>query len=334
MNRKHLIKAAMAVCAVIVIISVAVSVSGLFGTGALEYADAEKYTAGEAVIGEMIQSLDISWISGRVTVEYHSGDTVELTEASDKAIDEDMKLRWWLDGGTLRVQYAKKGFRMGWNREKKLTVLLPEGIALREVRVSTVSGDISIPALRAESLSLNAVSGGINACGEAKVFSSVTTSGNQVLRVTGSAERVSAASTSGRISLEADTAGEIEVSAISESIQVKAERVQRCDVHSTSGAVTADLKEADRVEAVTTSGGITVITAGFSSLKAVSTSGGINVQLPEQPGFTAKIKTTSGKIDYDMPLSRQGDVYVCGDGSAEVEISATSGNIFLNAAER
>lgn len=40
----------------------------------------------------------------------------------------------------------------------------------------------------------------------------------------------------------------------------------------------------------------------------------------------------SGSIDYDLALSREGDRYVCGDGSGTVELGSTSGDIRLNRA--
>ena len=48
-------------------------------------------------------------------------------------------------------------------------------------------------------------------------------------------------------------------------------------------------------------------------------------------GMAEFLNRTSGGLDYDLPLVKQGDVYVCGDGSASVEIGTTSGNIRINA---
>ena len=56
--------------------------------------------------------------------------------------------------------------------------------------------------------------------------------------------------------------------------------------------------------------------------------------LPETPGFTASLGTTSGSLEYTLPLSRSGDQYVCGDGSAQVEIHTTSGNIRVRPTEQ
>ena len=72
----------------------------------------------------------------------------------------------------------------------------------------------------------------------------------------------------------------------------------------------------------------------FSSLKANTTSGGISAELPEHPGFAARMDTVSGKINYSLALAREGDRYICGDASADIRLGTTSGDIQLNKAEQ
>ena len=110
---------------------------------------------------------------------------------------------------------------------------------------------------------------------------------------------------------------------------VKADRVGNCDAGSTSGDVTVEINDGEQVKIGSTSGSITVKLAKFSVLNADSTSGRISAVLPEHPGFTAQLDTVSGKIDYNLAFSRKGDQYVCGDGSAKVDLGSTSGNIQL-----
>ncbi len=280
MERKKMIQIAMIVCAAVLVIAAAATVSGFLGGEVFGYSDAGKYTAGEADISAKVNNLDVDWTAGKVILEYHGGSTVELRESSAKPISEDMKLRWWMDGDTLRVRYAKSGLRLDWNLNKELTIRLPEGITFRDAKISATSAGLMIPALKADTLTLSTTSGNIQAAAEAG--------------------------------------------------QVKAD--------ATSGQVTLRLNEAEQVKIGSTSGNVTVWLAKFSSLKANTTSGRIAAALPESPGFTARISSVSGKIDYDMPLShpedRKGNAYICGDGSAEVELGTTSGNISLNRANQ
>ena len=76
-----------------------------------------------------------------------------------------------------------------------------------------------------------------------------------------------------------------------------------------------------------TSGTVGVKIARIDTLKIGTTSGSVKAWQPAEPGFTAKLNTVSGHVEYDLPLAKQGDAYVCGDGSGRVSIGTTSGNI-------
>ena len=332
MSRNQTRLIAMIACAVILVMAVFMSVRGIFGNHPFGYANAEKYTAGEAEISGTVRNLEIDWLNGKVTLAYHSGSTVELHETSSKPISADMQLRWWLDGDTLRVQYAKSGFRLTWNQEKELTVTLPEGSAFDNVTVHATSGELNLPGVKADTLNLQVTSGDIQAASEAKKMIASATSGSIRLKTGGEAEVISAGTTSGSIHVEAANADDVRVSATSGNVLISASHIKACDASVTSGTVTADLGEADQLKVDSTSGTVDVKLRKFASLKA-TTSGTITAELPEQPGFTAQISTTSGHIEYDMALSRDGGRYVCGDGSAKAELDSTSGDIRLRRAE-
>ena len=71
--------------------------------------------------------------------------------------------------------------------------------------------------------------------------------------------------------------------------------------------------------------------AALEKLKASSTSGSVKASLPEDPGFKANLDSTSGRITCSLPLIKQGNDYICGEGSGAVDISTTSGNITITA---
>ena len=333
MNRGQLMKILMWVCAAILVCAVVFNMTGLFGGSPFGYANADKYTAGETAIRETVRNLDIEWVNGKVNLETHGGDTVELKESSDKVIGEDLKMRWWMDGDTLRVRYAKSGLRLSWNQEKTLTVMLPENSAFGDVSISATSADLNIPELRAEKLNLEVTSGDILAAAEARQISAGSTSGDMTLRISGEAESVTAGSTSGRITVEADRAGSVKMSSTSGGGSLTVKKAGKVEIGSTSGSISVEAEEAEQVKLGSTSGSAHAALAKFGSLKIDSTSGDVQVMLKDEPGFTAKIDTTSGKIDYSLPLSRQGNEYVCGDGSGRVEIGTTSGDVRLDAAK-
>ena len=93
---------------------------------------------------------------------------------------------------------------------------------------------------------------------------------------------------------------------------------------STSGSVSITAADGGAVKANSTSGRISVTLAKMDSLEIDATSGSVTALLPAEPGFTAHVGTTSGKFTYDLALSRDGNDYVCGDGSVKVDIDTTS----------
>ena len=329
---------AIAVCAVLLIAAVAMSLkgifNGIFGGSGFTYANEAKYTVGDAVLDGAVRNLDIGWINGEVNFEYHKGNTVELSETSRKTISEDMRMRWWLDGDTLRVRYAKSGFRLsGWDQEKTLTVTLPEGTAFGAVDIDVTSGNVNIPSLQADTLDVDATSGTLTAAAEAGTVKVGTTSGDISLKLTGETDSVTAEVTSGDISVEAEQAGTVRASATSGRISVASPQIRDCETDSTSGDVNLAVGVSERVKITGTSAKVDAALDEFVSLEIDVTSGDVTLSLPEEPGFTADIDTASGKIDYSVPLAREGDDYVCGDGSGKVTIETTSGDVRLNAKE-
>ena len=82
-----------------------------------------------------------------------------------------------------------------------------------------------------------------------------------------------------------------------------------------------------------TSGDISVRLAAFERLDVDATSGGVTAALPSEPGFRAEIDVTSGDFTSDIALKRDGNLYACGDESAEVRIHTTSGDVRLDKSE-
>ena len=308
MDRKNTLKIITYVCAVVLLTAVALGIGQIFrGAG---YAQAGNYTVGDAEITGAVRNLDIDWTSGQIRIAYHSANTVTLTERSNEKLSEDQRMRWWLDGDTLRVQYEKPGFHpfSFHSPVKELTVTLPEGTALTSAKISATSADLDIPALEADTMTLDLTSGDIRAAAKTRKLRVDATSGSIALQVEAGAEEISVGSTSGVVTLTAPGAGKVRIG-------------------TTSGRVTAALGDVAQTDISSTSGAVQVSAARLGSLKVGTTSGNVSAALPADPGFTARLSTTSGSADYTLPLEKRGDAYVCGDGSGEVRISTTSGSI-------
>ena len=322
------LKAAQLVCAILLIVSIFPMVNHGIGFADYTYSNAEKYTSGDAEITKPVKNLDIDWTNGKVNITYHKGNSVDLSEKSNKPISKDLQMRWYLDGDTLRIRFAKAGFRLNGNQQKELTVTLPEGTTFGDVDISATSGTLNIPDLQAEHLKLDVTSGNIYAAAKAKEIACSATSGKLDL-ILGNTENIKAYSTSGTIILDAEASEKTDISSTSGSIRIRMKQAGAVHADSTSGDIYAELGAVKKVKIESTSGDIQVKASSLEGLKIDTTSGSVKASLPTDPGFTARLDTTSGRIDYDLSMAKQGDDYICGDGSGDVEISSTSGNISI-----
>ena len=325
MNRNKILGIAMIVCAAVLVAAVALSMGEGIG---YRYDHAEKFTAGGGTVEGAVKNLEVDWIDGQVTIAYHSEPTVLISETSKKNISGDLQLRWWLDGDTLRVRYAKSGvLRLNWDLNKELTLTLPEGTELQNAAVCSTSGDVEIPALKADFLKLNVTSGNIRVSASANSVESRMTSGSMALNIAGQVREILASATSGDIRIETEEADRVNASVTSGLVQVKAARAADFRAGATSGSLDIDIAEAEKVKLEGTSANVRVRIGSLEVLDIGVTSGDVAAYLPAEPGFRARVSTTSGRFDYGMSLTKQGSDYICGDGSAEVSIHSTSGNV-------
>lgn len=226
-------------------VCVAVAFGGCKSTGTqISYDNDEAYSIGERSFTESIANLDIEWISGSVTVVTHGESTVVLDETSKKDLSEDAKLRYWLDGETLRIRYAKE---KRWTAlpEKQLIVYLPQELALKKTEINAVSAEVTLTKLTTEKLEVGSVSGDVSV---------------SLLSV---AESVSVHSISGDVTLQGSMK-DLEMENVSGSIEWKktdAETRVEADIESISGGVTFYLPQ----------------TTGFT-LERESVSGGFNCE--------------------------------------------------------
>ncbi len=328
MKRNQILRGISIICAVALIAAGALWLKSVLG---FSFANAEKYSAGGAEITGTVRNLDISWTSGSVTLEYDQGGTVRIREEADKALSPDQRMHWMLDGDTLRIRWEKPGLRLfSLSAPKKsLTVTLPEGAALDTVKIDATSGALVIPALRADSVTLNVTSGEIDASVDARKVAASLTSGSLKVHAGGKTEEVAASATSGTMTVEAENAGRVRLHSTSGEIRAAVKSAREITASATSGGIHALIGHAQKADLGSTSGTVYVKTAGTDTLKVGTTSGSVTLCLPPEPGFTARLDTVSGRISYELPLTKQGGSYLCGDGSADVKIGTTSGDISI-----
>lgn len=257
------------------------------------YPNADKYTAGGARIDQRVEDIDINWVDGMVTIEYHNGNEIILKETEN--LSRDQELRWLLDGRQLKVQYAASGLRALSGLQKELTVLLPAGLVLDDVKINVASAEVQADGIEADEINVN------------------TASGQVALRQTGHAEKVTVNTASGDVAVALSDADELKL-------------------NTASGKVIADIYQADEVKANTVSGNVVLQFANLpDTLKADSVSGKVNLLLPAGSGFTADVESLSGSVRGDLDMKKLGDgEYVYGNGRCRIEVDTVSGNVVFD----
>ncbi len=326
MNRSRLL---LIVLLVIVILLGASSRQFFGGITGFGYASADKYTIGDTEITSPVENLEIEWISGRVNIEYHDGSGVSVSEVAGRTTSEDEKLRWWLDGATLRIRFARPQLSVFNNLQKTLTVSLPRGVFLKTADINTTSADISAPSMLADEIKFDTISGDVNAVITAKKLSASSTSGDLDVRQYTDIKTASLSSTSGSVSFTVDSADTISVESTSGDISVTVSgTVGNLNLDSTSGSIKPDIAGAEKAKFSSTSGDITATLASFTDLNADTTSGDVSLKLPETNGFILDLDASPKKLRTTLPMAVKGEgKYVFGDGSASLRVSTTSGGI-------
>ncbi len=276
------------------------------------YANAGKYASGGTTITGTVDSLEIDWIDGSVTIAYHQANTMEITETARKNLSDAEKLQWWLDGTTLRVKYAKSGVQVSSDLRKSLTVTLPETMAspLKKVEIASISASVHCRPLYAENVKLSSVSGTVDAECAADELNIFSISGK--ITLTASANEIKLSTTSGAVEADIGHAEKAEISGASAAVRLNGREIRKAEIESVSGPVNVSLQKTE-------------------SLKASTVSGLVRLSLPTDLGFTADYSTVSGSLKNDLSAQRTGNRCVQGDGSAKISVSTVSGSLTLTA---
>ena len=273
----------------------------------------EKYTAGDRTITDKVTGIDIDWASGSVTVKPHDADTIEIRETvSPDDISDDERVQSWVDGTTLRIAYEKTKsvslFSIN-NVKKDLEVLVPASASYSFLDVDAASAAVSIEGMDTEGLAVNAASG--------EVVIKDTRAGKAEL-----------GSASGSMTMKGCTAGTLEIDTASGTLNIDCDAGE-LDFSAASGKIFYETDApVDRIRTSSTSGAQKLsFFAAPKKAEIQSASGNVEILLPKDAGFSAKIDTASGKVSYDLPMAKEKNRYIAGDGSAEFDIDTASGDV-------
>ena len=329
MNTKFLAAGAMALIVPSALCLTACSF-GLFNTFSYQYENAEKYTAGDREIDDKITKINIDYISGNVKVKGTDTDSVTVEETANTELDSDHQVHTWVDGDTLYVRYCVSTKSINFNKiEKSLEITIPEAQELDDFVIEVSSGNIDLDGFTTENLNSHASSGNMNIDSSATVIELKSSSGNVGLTQNGNSDSLKIKASSGNI------------------VIIQNGDCKSFDIDSSSGGVTAAMGTVNTLNVDVSSGGIkldadeikdltTKASSGHSDIslrKAPETSkincssGGIDVSIPEDSDITVHVKISSGEFNYELPFTKDGKDYINGNGTNDMEINCSSGNV-------
>lgn len=111
-------------------------------------------------------------------------------------------------------------------------------------------------------------------------------------------------------------------------ISIGGGRVNKLNLDVASGDIDVRLESADSVEADTASGDVNlVLQSAPTSVNVDTASGDVSIAFPESVGFSLEYDTASGDFDTEFSVSKNKDVYTCGDGAVKINVDTASGDL-------
>ncbi len=234
------------------------SLDTLGGT-TLQYENAASYqTGGTSVSGDILK-LDIHWVNGKVTIAYHDGEEILVSETSKTELSPSDSLHYRVAEGTLIVQYAKSGVMIDVALSKELTILIPREqkngdlTMLRSLDVETVNADVLVEEIAVSACEFENISGKLTASFGRELY-------------------------------------ELSLETVSGDAEITANYIEKAEIESVSGDVTlrAGISSAytplRELEVQTVSGNVNLLlpAAASLSLEMESVSGAFDSELPFQ----------------------------------------------------
>jgi len=236
-----------------------------------------------------VNTIDIDWIAGEVTVIPHGGTEIIVTEYAQRELRDNERFEVRADGSTLRISYVERGvFLRNINVVKRLQVLVPTALSesMRELSINSVSGAIVVEGITADTLDTNSTSGATDIRGAFKRADLNSVSGAVRMENSAINSRADVNNISGATNISG-TFDRVDISAISGSVTMRSEAVPgSADISTVSGSVTILLPD----------------TGESLSINHSSVSGRLSSDIPHT--------TTSGRAQLDISTVSGGTTVV------------------------
>ena len=303
---------------------------GFFTFFTYTYENGDKYTAGDREITEKITTINIDYVSGDVKLQGTDSDKVTIAETSNKELSEEQKVHTWVDGSTLYVRYCKSSKNLSFFQiEKNLNITIPGSQDLDSMILHISSGNADFSGFTSKTIHAKSSSGNVTMNCSASDIVIKASSGKVALVEDGDAKSIDINSSSGTVNVDQKgSVDSVKINSSSGSVTAALGKVGAFDVHVSSGKINVEAEEIVNLKSESSSGkneyklGKAPATADIHS-----SSGGVKVYLPEDSDITIKPKLSSGEFNYELPFTKNGKDYVCGNGSNEMSIRVSSGDV-------
>ncbi len=279
--------------------------------------------AGGSEISEVVDSISLDWIAGRVTVVTDDGTTVRFSETAQngKELTDKDQLRWYLEDGHLHIRFDGYGnFRFGFQKdpEKNLMLYLPAGLSLKNVKVDCVSAAARFTGITAASVAdFDTVSGDIwlADCQFATLNANSVSGAFDI--VNGDYRFINIDTVSGELRLQNAIADCLDFDSTSGDCKLAGGRILDIDADTASGRLTIDAeKDLRSIDFDTISGDLQLFLAADAT------------------GFTADFDSVSGKFSTPLPTTEKEGHRLFGDGALRIKMDGTSGSLTIQVNDR
>ena len=130
--------------------------------------DDSAYRTGEGTIpAPAVESIDLDWIDGSVTVVICQDAYISVSESAPAELTEKTQLHWFVseDGKTLSIKYRGSSSFFGTNKdkEKDLILRIPEKLIdqLKTLNINAVSSNVTVSNIIIDNIDIKTTSGNV-----------------------------------------------------------------------------------------------------------------------------------------------------------------------------
>ena len=130
--------------------------------------DDSAYQTGEGTIpAPAVESIDLDWIDGSVTVVICQDAYISVSETAPAELTEKTQLHWFVseDGKTLSIKYRGSSSFFGTNKdkEKDLILRIPEKLLgqLQTLSINAVSSNVTVSNILVDNMGVKTTSGNV-----------------------------------------------------------------------------------------------------------------------------------------------------------------------------